>query len=375
LEDVVEDKHLGVEVADGHIIKCPATGKIKIKMLDDENNPLEVTFHDVMYVPGLSRRLFSITRFVRHGHNATFTKGTTTLQFAPTMATVSIAHTTKATVFAADSTVMNNSTLNYHEVPAFRSSVSRSRQKRLPLELLHARLGHRKCRTLLSANEHQLWKDVSIRMSPETGCLSCGIATARSAARNTEHHSGASQPGEYIFLDIEHPITTADLTTASTYPFYLIVVDAYSRYVRFYGLHNKSTKAVTTALQQYQADNKPAETFGFINLEKIRTDAGSQFTSSEFADYCREQGVHLSLAAPKNQYQNHLAERTWQTTSTMARALLVHARLPNVFWYHALQYASYIFYVLPVRGVKDDHDYPATPHELFFREKPTIAQF
>jgi transposase InsO family protein len=116
-------------------------------------------------------------------------------------------------------------------------------------------------------------------------------------------------------------------------------VDAYSRYVRFYGLHNKSTKAVTTALQQYQADNKPAETFGFINLEKIRTDAGSQFTSSEFADYCREQGVHLSLAAPKNQYQNHLAERTWQTTSTMARALLVHARLPNVFWYHALRAA------------------------------------
>jgi hypothetical protein len=59
----------------------------------------------------------------------------------------------------------------------------------------------------------------------------------------------------------------------------------------------------------------------------------------------------------------------------MARALLVHARLPDVFWYHALQYASYIFNVLPARGVKDDHDYPATHHELLLREKPTIAQF
>jgi hypothetical protein len=78
-----------------------------------------------------------------------------------------------------------------------------------------------------------------------------------------EHHSSASRPGENIFfLDIGHPITTTGLTTATTYPFYLFVVDAYSRYVRFYGLPNKSTKAVTTALQQYQADNKPAGTFG-----------------------------------------------------------------------------------------------------------------
>jgi len=375
LEDVVEGKHLGVEVADGHIIKCPATGKIKIEMLDDDGNTLEVKLHDVMYVPGVSRRLFSITRFIHHGHHATFTKGTTVLQFTPSKATVSIAHATKAAVFAADSTVTNNGSANYHEVPAFRSSANRSRQKRLPLELLHARLGHRKCRTLLSANEHQLWKDVSIRMSPETGCLSCGIATARSAACNTEHHSGASRPGKYIFLDIEHPITTAGLTTATTYPFYLIVVDAYSRYVHFYGLPNKSTKAVATALQQYQADNKPAETFGFISLEKIRADAGTQFTSSKFANHCRAQGIHLSLAAPKKQYQNHLTERTWQTTSTMARALLVHACLPDIFWYHALMYASYIFNVLPVRGVKNDQDYPSTPHELFFQEKPAIARF
>jgi hypothetical protein len=72
------------------------------------------------------------------------------------------------------------------------------------------------------------------------------------------------------------------------YPFYLIM-------------------AVITALKQYQADNKPAETFGYINLEKIRADAGSQFTSRAFADYCRERNVHLSLAAPKKQYQNHLA--------------------------------------------------------------------
>jgi hypothetical protein len=37
---------------------------------------------------------------------------------------------------------------------------------------------------------------------------------------------------------------------ATTYTFYLILVDAYSRYVCIYGLADKSTTAVITTLQQ-----------------------------------------------------------------------------------------------------------------------------
>jgi len=112
-----------------------------------------------------------------------------------------------------------------------------------------------------------------------------------------------------------------------------------------------------------------------MDLDRIRSDAGSQFTSAEFVEYCREHQIHLSLAAPKKQYQNHLAERTWQTTSTIARTLLVHARLPDTFWYHAMVYATDIFNVLPVRGMKNEQDCPATPYELFFSKKPSIAGF
>jgi len=40
-------------------------------------------------------------------------------------------------------------------------------------------------------------------------------------------------------------------------------------------------------------------------------------------------------ATPKKQCQNHLAERTWQTVSSIARTLLIHAWPPDTFWYHA----------------------------------------
>jgi len=311
LEDVVKGRKLGVEVADGHIIKCLATGKIRINMIDDDGNPIEAKLHDVMYIPGLNRRLFSITRFARHGHYAVFCNAATTLHFAPSWARVSLTTLHRDQAFVANSTVTkqheeSDKKGNYHPVPTYRNKETDS--KRLPLELIHAWLGHSKCRTLLAANEHRLWKDTIIRMAPESGCLSCGIATARAAPRKKEPHSGASYPGKYVFLDIQHPITSVGLTPASTYKFYLIVVDAYSRYVRFYGLPDKSTKAVVSALKQYQADNKPASTYGYLDLDRIRSDAGSQFTSAEFSEYCRDHQIHLSLAAPKKQYQNHLAE-------------------------------------------------------------------
>jgi hypothetical protein len=72
------------------------------------------------------------------------------------------------------------------------------------LKLLHNRLGHRKCHTLLATNKHDLWNDTIICMSSDNGCLSCGITTIKSTARNKEPHTAASHPGEYVFLDISY---------------------------------------------------------------------------------------------------------------------------------------------------------------------------
>ena len=70
LYDVEEDQRLAVEVADGHVIRCTKTGKVAISMLDDNGNEFNAVLLDCMYVPGLSRRLFSITKFASYGHSA-----------------------------------------------------------------------------------------------------------------------------------------------------------------------------------------------------------------------------------------------------------------------------------------------------------------
>jgi len=55
-----------------------------------------------MYVPGLSRHLFSVTKFAQHGHHAIIQKHGTTLIFGPTKSPVTIAYCSGQHAMASD---------------------------------------------------------------------------------------------------------------------------------------------------------------------------------------------------------------------------------------------------------------------------------
>ncbi len=179
-----------------------------------------------MYVPGLSRRLFSVAKFARHGFHAMIRKNATTLYFRSNgkESPVTLQSVGGGKALAADlrilspnnssgSTESGNTTTStensgYHSVPSIRNrDHSEGARKLLSLEMVHRRLGHRKCRTLLAASEHGLWSDAGVLMSAEVGCLDCGIATIRATARNKQPHTAASRAGEHLFLDIQYAVS------------------------------------------------------------------------------------------------------------------------------------------------------------------------
>jgi hypothetical protein len=80
-KEVEEGLDLGVEVADGHIVKCTARGLVEINMIADDGLPLKTNLHGVIYVPGLKRCLFSVTAFASRGHYAIVKKNEIQLMF------------------------------------------------------------------------------------------------------------------------------------------------------------------------------------------------------------------------------------------------------------------------------------------------------
>jgi hypothetical protein len=138
LADRGEGQKLGVEVADGHIIKCTTTGNIHISMQDDNGNPFTAVLSEVMYVPGLSRHLFSITQFAQHGHRAIVQEHGTTLLFGPRHLPVTIPYSKNEKSMASNLTVHQSDTDSnntYHKIPSYRNKDQQ--KKHLPLELLH----------------------------------------------------------------------------------------------------------------------------------------------------------------------------------------------------------------------------------------------
>jgi transposase InsO family protein len=382
LYDAVEGQNLGVEVADGYIIHCSTTGKVKISMLDDFGTPLIAELHGCMYVPGLSRRLFSITRFASNGHSATISKNNVTLYFGAQACPVTIP--LKNGINIASNVRLVRRPLhprsNLPHEPRLipdRPVIRRGENhiKYTNLSLLHDRLGHRAIRTLLAADEHGVWHDTRIRMEPENDCVTCQIATIRTTARNKHSHTPASHPGATVFLDILPCKSSPGITPRTTHSHCLILVDSFSRFSLIYGLSNKTTETVVETLLKYAADYHVADEYGYLDIDRLKADAGSEFTSGAFKQFCAAHRINLSLAAPKRQENNHLAERSWQTIHRMARSMLVHARLPDQFHFHAIRYAASVFNILPVKNLYNTEGDIASPHELFTGLKPLISNY
>ena len=110
------------------------------------------------------------------------------------------------------------------------------------------------------------------------------------------------------------------------------------------------------------------------DLERISADAGTQFTSTEFKDECQTRGVRLTLAAPEHQEINGQVEVTWRTFLTVAHALMIHARVTEVYVHFALMYTTdHIFPVLPIKDLINEDGDPTTPHKLATGRKNSVS--
>ena len=71
------------------------------------------------------------------------------------------------------------------------------------------------------------------------------------------------------------------------------------------------------------------------------------------------------LAAPEHQEMNGQVEVTWRTLRTVAHALMVHARVPEIYVHFALIYTTdHIFPVLLIKDLINEDGDPTTPYKL-----------
>ena len=101
-------------------------------------------------------------------------------------------------------------------------------------------------------------------------------------------------------MDIIPSTAPKSLTSDTTFSNYLLIVDAYSKIPKLYGMENIPVEEVMDKLDMLQSRLGQIDQFGLWDLERISADAGTQFTLTEFKDECQTCGVCLTLVALKH---------------------------------------------------------------------------
>ena len=73
------------------------------------------------------------------------------------------------------------------------------------------------------------------------------------------------------------------------------------------------------------------EKSGRKRVNILRTDNGGEYTSKQFEDFLKREGIHHEHTVPKTPEQNGVAERINQTLVETVRALLSDSKLPKKF--------------------------------------------
>ena len=109
---------------------------------------------------------------------------------------------------------------------------------------------------------------------------------------------------KWVFMNTIPSTAPKSLTSDTKISNDILIVDAYSKIPKLYGMEKITTEEVMDKMDMFQSKSGKIYEFGWWDLEKISADSGKQFTSTEFKQEFQTRGVHLELAAPEHQEMN-----------------------------------------------------------------------
>lgn len=372
-EDIQNPQSCDIEVtiADGNVVRATHVGRADINFITDRGTPSTLELANIYYIPGLSRRLFSLQSFTRDTpFSVEITHHYTRLNFGDgEFYTWPLTRNDND----IDRYAMNAS--DNDSAPSKHKTIEPISTRPIALEKGMTRLGFRAAKGLLAGSLHRVWADCHIQAGTDPYCWSARLAISRVAPRNLRRPAVyyPKKAFEMLFADIIPNPHRDTLTLGTAYDGHLLLVCPFSNYVYWRGMNVINSATIIQAIETFRTHT--VSKGATVSLQYIRADAASYFTSREFIAWGIANNTKISIAAPNHQEMNSIVERQWQNMNQIMRAILIHARLSNHFYHYAGQYAADILNVLPAKNLLDHNGNPCTPHFKALRVKPKIGNF
>ncbi|GJT38902.1 zinc finger, CCHC-type containing protein [Tanacetum coccineum] len=161
----------------------------------------------------------------------------------------------------------------------------------------------------------------------------------------------STSPLDLVYGDLCGPISPP---TPSGKKYIFLLVDDYSRYMWVYFLSTKDQ-----AFDTFKEYKKTIENELRTTLKMLRTDRGGEFTSNEFTQYCKENGIARQLTAPYSPQQNGVVERRNMTIMSTTRCMMKATNMPQNFGLKLFIHAITVLNSVPTKALEDITPYEA----------------
>lgn len=218
-------------------------------------------------------------------------------------------------------------------------------------DVWHFRLGHPSINILHDICEHFPY----IKINKNYICDFCYMAK-EAHLPFTDIIAVSAKPFDLIHMDIWGPLNTI---STQGLKYFLTIVDDYSRNTWIYLLKIKSDSrpCMLKFIQHVQTQFES-------NIKIIRTDNGQEFNTPSFYDL---HGIIHQTYCVETPQQNAKVERIHRHLLVVTRSLLLHSKLPPIFWSYAVCHAMYLINRLPTPTLNHK-----SPLEMLYGSPPTF---
>jgi transposase InsO family protein len=119
--------------------------------------------------------------------------------------------------------------------------------------------------------------------------------------------------------------------------YFILFIDDHNRMKWVYFLKEKFEYFEKIVNFQHMIQNETRE-----NIASLRTDNGGEFTSTEFNDYCQNNGIKKQLTNSYTPKKNRVTKRMNITLMGMARSMMHFKGLSTKYWAEAVHTAVYL---------------------------------
>ena len=340
-------KPLEVTLGDGFALQATGRGTVFLNIKFAEKKFNKCKLRDVLYVPDLSCNLLSVSQVTTSGKVVKFTDADSQI-LDENEKLVAKASRVGALYYL-------NCQSSHQKTCAAKAEGQTTKEN-----LWHRRYGHLGTKGLQQLAREKLVDGFDYDPQSKVDfCESCVDGKHHRSQFPAGRGKRSNEVLGLVHSDVCGKMSSQSLSGAE---YFLTFIDDKTRYVWIYVLKRKDE-----VFSRFVEWKRLAEKSTGQQLKTLRTDNGEEYTSKEFAEYLKTEGVKHECTIPKTPEQNGVAERKNRTLVEAVRSMLSTSKLPYKFWAEALARAVYLRSRSPTKAIEG-----MTPFEALTGEKPNV---